>query len=313
MIRIALVVVFQDEERLLPTFLASLEGQSRQPDEVVLVDDGSTDASPEIAAAFAGRNPRAHVERRPPRPPEPDRLMRAAEFVAFLRGVDSIRGHYDVVAKMDGDLRLGSDLLASIEHAMSEDHRLGMVGPYLSIETDRGSTVRERCPPYHVRGPARFYRRECLKQIMPIEPILGWDVFDEAKARMHGWKTMSIAPAGGDSIHLRPVGTGDGAMRGYVRRGVGMYAAGASPLWVLLGGLVRMVRERPRVVVGATWILGYAIGSRRGIPRASREVRGYLRSEQRARMRAALGATSSLLLATLRRCPLRCGSHFAPR
>ena len=42
---LAVVVSFLNESKYLPTLLDSIQAQSRPPDELVLVDDGSTDGS----------------------------------------------------------------------------------------------------------------------------------------------------------------------------------------------------------------------------------------------------------------------------
>lgn len=49
--RVAVVVPVRDGARFLAEALASVLGQTRAPDEVVVVDDGSTDGSGEIAAS----------------------------------------------------------------------------------------------------------------------------------------------------------------------------------------------------------------------------------------------------------------------
>ena len=84
-LRIALIVPFLDEAAHLPVLLDSLAAQARRPDRVLLVDDGSTDGSASIAAGFAAAHPYAQLLRRPPRPPEQDRMARAHEWYRGTR------------------------------------------------------------------------------------------------------------------------------------------------------------------------------------------------------------------------------------
>jgi glycosyltransferase involved in cell wall biosynthesis len=58
---LAVVVVFLNEERFLPRLLSSVAGQTRAPDRLLLVDDGSEDASPSIARDFADAYPYAEA------------------------------------------------------------------------------------------------------------------------------------------------------------------------------------------------------------------------------------------------------------
>lgn len=287
-----MVVVFLDEERLLPEFLASMERQRRVPDRLVLVDDGSTDRSGDIARAFAARHAYAEMLPRPPRPPERDRLAGGQEFAAFLWAVDRLAGDpYDVIVKMDADLRLRPDHVATVMSELAGDPRLGIAGAYLAVEA-AGGVRRERSPADHVRGPNKFYRRACLEQIRPLPILAGWEAIDEVKAHALGWRTASVAIPGGDSIHLRPTGAHGGRLRGYRRMGSNAWAYGAHPLAVLLGGVSR-ARDRPRVLAGVSYLAGWAAAGLARRPRAPAAVRRAMRSEQLRRMRGYLPAVSA--------------------
>ena len=106
MLVVAAVVPFLNEEWCLELFLDSMAAQTRTPDVLVLVDDGSTDGSPEIAHAFAASRDDVLVLRRPPRPAARDRLAEANELRAFQWGVEHLELDWDVVAKIDSDLEL---------------------------------------------------------------------------------------------------------------------------------------------------------------------------------------------------------------
>jgi CDP-glycerol glycerophosphotransferase len=67
-VRMVVVVPFLNEAEQLPAVLASLERQKCVPDQLLLVDDGSSDSSPEIAAEFARTHAYATLLRRPVRP-----------------------------------------------------------------------------------------------------------------------------------------------------------------------------------------------------------------------------------------------------
>jgi glycosyltransferase involved in cell wall biosynthesis len=58
---ISIVVPVCNAERHLGECLASIQRQSLTDFELLLVDDGSTDATPEILADFAASEPRARV------------------------------------------------------------------------------------------------------------------------------------------------------------------------------------------------------------------------------------------------------------
>ena len=78
-------MIFLNERELLPRMLASIERQRRTPELLLLVDDGSSDGSHEIATNFAAAHPYARVVRGLEREPTSDRLARAHELIAFKR------------------------------------------------------------------------------------------------------------------------------------------------------------------------------------------------------------------------------------
>jgi glycosyltransferase involved in cell wall biosynthesis len=281
------VVPFLNERRFLGTLLASLQAQERPPDHLVLVDDGSDDGSLEVAQAFAERHANATVLRRPRHRGPRDRLANASELLAFQWAVAQLPAAGDVVVKLDADLRLPPCALAELERRLGEDPSLGIAGCFLAEEGLDGRVERIRIGPGHVHGATKFYRRACLQEISPVPPILGWDTIDELRARRAGWRTESFALPGGDPLHLRPRGTYDGLLRGFRRWGTCAYAYGESPL---IAGLqaVRQMRERPLVLAGLSYAVGYAGAAVRRAPRAEPELRAYVRAEQLRRLRRRL-------------------------
>jgi len=285
--QLAVVACFLNEEAYLPTFLESLDAQLREPDRLLLVDDGSSDGSLRLATEFAQAHPYARALSRPRRPRQRDRLASAAELEAFCWAVAQVDLDWDVVAKLDADLRLSPDTFSELELRLEQDPQLGIVGAIQSIITPDGREVRERCPSGHVRGSTKFYRRACFEQVYPLAFRLGWDTTDEVRARMHGWRTQSFSMPAGDPIHLRPTATADGVIRGQRRKGAAAYAYGAGPWWVLLGAARRM-RERPPIMGGLSFLLGWLSAALRADPRADAHQRAFLAGEHRARLRQAV-------------------------
>ena len=287
--RIALVTPFLNEERYLEPVLQAVAAQTRRPDEYLLVDDGSTDDSARIAAEFAARQPFARLVRRPPRARERDRLATAAELRAFQDAVELLDPSWEVVAKLDADACLTPAALETLEREFEADPRLGLAGTQLSTPDADGLLVRDPCGPGHVHGAVSFYRRGCFEAISPIPPIIGWDMLDEVRAHLHGWRTESFEIPTGDTIHLRPMGSHGGLLRAWRRWGAGAYGYGEHPLHVLAYGIMR-ARDRPLVVGGASYVAGWAGAALRRAPRAEPELRAHVRREQLKRMRRRLTA-----------------------
>jgi poly-beta-1,6-N-acetyl-D-glucosamine synthase len=280
---IVVIAPFLNEAAFLPDFLASLEAQTRRPDRVLLVDDGSTDSSGELAREFALRHGWATALARPVREAKGDRLARAAELVAFQWALNHVEEPWDVVAKVDPDLRLTPRTIETIAAELERRPRLGLAGSYLSEEGRDGALGRLRIRPEHVHGATKFYRRQCYEAIAPMPAILGWDMIDEVKAKMAGWETRSFEMPDGDPLHMRLRGGHDGLLRGYRRWGEGAWAMGEHPLHVLLHGVQRMP-EKPRVIGGLNYIVGWTSAGLRRLPRAEPEVRAVVRRGQLERI-----------------------------
>jgi poly-beta-1,6-N-acetyl-D-glucosamine synthase len=287
-LRLLVIVPFRDEAEHLPSLLASIAAQRRPPDELLLIDDGSTDGSAECAARFAAEHRYARFERRPARGPQRNRLADAQELRTFVWGLERAGIQWDVTAKVDADVCLSASLFAEAERRFLADPRLGMTGAYLSQVGPDGTLRRQRCPADHVEGPTRFYRRACLEQISPIPAILGWDTIDETRARMRGWRTRAIELPTGDPVHLRRMGSREGVLRGYRRAGRAAYSYGSDPVYLLAAAAVRL-RDRPVVACGAAYLAGYCAAAVTRAPRAEPDARAYQRRAQRARLAARLG------------------------
>jgi glycosyltransferase involved in cell wall biosynthesis len=271
--------------------LASIAAQTQPPEQMLLIDDGSRDSSYEIAAAFAREHSWANALRRPFKPRSRDRLATAGELVAFQWGLKHLNEPWDIVVKLDADLRLNSEVFEVVRRRFSSRPELGITGPYLStLETD-GALRREHHPLNHVRGATKFYRRTCFDQIGPMPPILGWDTIDELCARSKGWATETFQMSTADCIHLRPLGEHDGRLRSFHRRGLCAWAYGAHPLWVLLGSIYR-ARETPRLLGGLNYLCGWLAGAARRYPRAEPSLRAYASEEDLAHLRRRLRRVS---------------------
>ncbi len=100
---------------------------------------------------------------------------------------------------------------------------------------------------------------------------------------MHGWRTASFPIPSGDPIHLRRMGSHDGLLRGYRRAGLAAFAYGAHPLHVLAAGVNRMC-DRPLLLCGLNYLVGWALAALRRVPRAEVELRRFVRREDRRRL-----------------------------
>jgi biofilm PGA synthesis N-glycosyltransferase PgaC len=286
--RLLLITPCRDEAEHLERTLASVAAQTRPPDLWLIVDDGSTDATPEILDRWVERLPYLELMRtRHHHRPEGDGLAEAAEAVAFNRALGSVAiDEFSHVGKLDADIELSPDYFQRLLDRSAVEADLGIVGG--SLLEDHGSGWEPTGgPEHHVRGALKLYRRDCLEALGGgIQERLGWDTIDEVEARMRGYRTRTLSQP--TARHLRPVASRGGILRGRSRLGHAAFILRYSPWWVAAKS-AQVGLKRPFAIGGIAYFWGYlraAAGDRRNRvedPEFARFVAAELRGRARGR------------------------------
>ena len=279
--RIAIVSPIRDEEETLERTIRCLEAQTLQPAQWVVVDDGSTDRTPEILAAAAERNPWIKVVQRADRG---FRKVGGGVIDAFWDGHASIDVDYDFVSKMDVDLEFSERYLELMMERFDADSSLAAAsGKVFRPEGD--GFVEEYMIDEMVAGQFKLYRREAFDAIGGFVREVMWDGIDFHKARMAGYRTRSFGDPELQLIHLRLMGSSDKSVyRGRLRWGRGQWFMGSSLPYVVASGVFR-THEKPYVIGGALIIAGYMMAAAKGEERFEEPgFRDGLRSWQRQRL-----------------------------
>jgi glycosyltransferase involved in cell wall biosynthesis len=252
--RYALITPCRDEAAYLQTTIDTVAAQTVLPAKWVIVDDGSTDATPQILAAAAQQHPYIHVIRRQDRG---QRAVGPGVIEAFYDGLNAIDlEDYDYVCKFDGDLEMPPRYFERVMEHFEADAWLGTLSGKLYVRYgDR--EVEERCGDENSVGPAKFYRVSCFRDIGGFVRQVSWDGIDGHMCRMKGWIARSIHDDQLRIIHLRRMGSSQQSFwTGRVRWGRGKYFMGSAPYYVLAVSVYRMA-ERPYIVSGIGIFWGY--------------------------------------------------------
>lgn len=263
----------------------SMAAQTRPPDLWLVVDDDSTDETLALLRELERTTPFMKVltaQQKPETAGAADRLAVAAEALAFNAALGAVDWQdYTHIAKLDGDLELPPEYFSRLLEEFAGDPGLGVAGGIRTERRGRGWDS-ERIPRLHVPGGLKLYARACFQAIGGIENRLGWDIIDETRARMLGWRTHSFDEL--VVIHHRPWGSADGIVRGSARHGECSYIIGQGLPWVAARSLKVGLRRRPPVVAGAAYLVGYLTARLRSAPRVEEpELRRFVRQELRGR------------------------------
>jgi glycosyltransferase involved in cell wall biosynthesis len=200
----AAVTPARDEAENLARLAACMTAQTRLPERWVIVENGSTDGTFELAQRLANE----HGWIRVLQTASSDRYDRTSPYMrAWHAGVDSLDGAGDLVVKLDADVSFETTFFAGLVEAFEDDPTLGIASGTL-LEVHREEWREWVLLGNHCWGPTRTYRRACLEAVLPLDDGVGYASIDETKAHLAGFSTRTLRHL--PFKHHRPEGAGEG-------------------------------------------------------------------------------------------------------
>lgn len=285
--RYVLITPAHNEEAFIQRTLESVIRQTVLPLKWVIVDDGSTDSTPEIIRGYSAQYPWIEVIH------QPKRCNRnfAAKVTAFNLGYDKVNTlDFELVANLDADLSFEPDYLEFILRKFSEDDHLGVAGTVFQ-EEGYSSDYHSFEGKNHVPGGCQVFRKHCFEQIGGFRPAAagGVDWVAVTTARMKGWKTRAFREK--SFFHHRRLGTaGRGPIATAFSYGKKDYYLGGHPIWEF-GRVAYQTARPPYLFGGFALAAGYMwAGITRAHRSVSRELMMFHRREQMMKVKAILKA-----------------------
>jgi len=244
----------RDEDEYMVKTLDSMVAQTHRPKKWIIVDDGSTDSSPEILRDYAARYPFIEIVTRANRG---YRKVGPGVVDAFYEGYNRINADdYDFVCKLDLDLDIPARYFETLIKKMAENPRIGTCSgkPYNLIN---GKLVSEERGDEMSVGMIKFYRVSAFKQIGGIMRQVMWDAIDCHRCRQLGWIAISWDEPDLRFIHLRLMGSSQQSILvGRMRHGFGQYFMGTGVAYMAATSVYRML-HRPFIIGGLAMFWGY--------------------------------------------------------
>ncbi len=262
--RLLVVSPVKNEEKYLRFTIQSMISQTMRPALWIIVDDGSTDRTGEIAAAAAFEHDWIKVVHRVG---TPTRRVGPGVVEAFYDGLACVSlSDFDFVCKLDGDLEFRPGYFATLLRRFAARPRLGTASGKTFVPVG-DKFVRERTGDEFSHGVAKLFRRECFEEIGGFVREVMWDGIDCHRCRMLGWEAVSIDEPEVAILHLRLMGSSFKSIyHGRIRWGRGQYFMGTHPLY-LLGIAAYRTFERPWLLGGLCILIGYLRAWASGIER----------------------------------------------
>lgn len=271
----AVVSPAHDEEGNLDRVVACMASQTVLPIAWVIVENGSTDGTLARARSHAQEHPWLRVTTMA----APTAGERGAPIVyAIHAGLATLSPMPDVVCQLDTDVSFPPVYFERLARELEEDDRLGIVSG-TCFEQVHGAWRERFATGANVWGGARAYRRECLEQVLPLEPRTGWDSIDVAEANALGWSTRILHDLRFDH-HRQEASRERTRWSAWAAQGRVSHYVGYRPSYLFL----RSIFRAPRDPAALALVAGYVGEVLRRRPRCARPgVRSWVREQQRLR------------------------------
>jgi glycosyltransferase involved in cell wall biosynthesis len=276
----ALISSARNEEKFIALTLDSVTRQTKLPERWVIVDDGSTDRTGEIADSYAKNFPWISVIHNPRREGR-SFAAKANNVNAAFAKLEVERVDFEVVGNLDTDTNFAPDYMEFVLQKMAADPKLGCAGTPFTQDGGYDSTKDSFEGENYVAGPIQLFRRECFREIggYVANPAGGVDWIAVMTARLKGWTVHSFADK--RYHHHRSMGTAErGEVKALFSYGEKDYYLGNSPLWEVLRCTFRLAKK-PYLVGGLALFAGFSWAAIRRVKRpVSDELVRFHRADQ---------------------------------
>lgn len=274
----ALISPCRNEADYMRETLDTVVAQTVTPTLWVIVDDGSSDATPAILADYAAKHPWIRIVTRRDRG---HRAVGPGVIDAFYAGYETIRpDDFEFICKLDLDLRLPPKYFEILMQRMHAEPRMATCSGKAYVE-ERGGLIPERHGDETSLGMTKFYRTEAFKEIGGFVRQVMWDGIDCHECRRRGWIARSWDEPDLRFVHLRPMGSSQQSVyTGRMRHGFGQYFMGTGFLYMAASALLRTT-QRPYVLGSAAMMWGWLKSAFQRQPRyGDKDFRAFLRRYQ---------------------------------
>jgi biofilm PGA synthesis N-glycosyltransferase PgaC len=262
--RYVLISPCRNESAFMRQTLDSVIAQSVRPAQWLIVDDGSTDETPQILADYAARHAWISIITRTDRG---HRAVGPGVVDAFNAGYRTIDPKdFDFVCKLDLDILLPPRYFEILISRMNADPRIATCSGKAYIYED-DHLISERHGDDTSLGMTKFFRIDCFEEIGGFVREVMWDGIDCHQCRMHGWIACSWDEPELRFVHLRPMGSSQQSIYvGRMRHGYGQYFMGTGFIYLAVSALSRL-NQRPYLIGSLAMMWGWIKGAAERKPR----------------------------------------------
>lgn len=203
MMKFCIIIPAHNEEDSIGLTLDSLVKQSLLPQEIIVVNDNSTDKTKEIVEGFQQQ---FNFIKLVNNTSSNQHLPGTKIINAFYKGYEIANKNFDVICKFDADLIFPLDYLEQLTFHFKKDEKIGMVAGYCYIQKNNNWVLENLTRDDHIRGALKAYTKSCFEAIGKLKKSMGWDTIDELLAKFYNYKILLDKNL--HVKHLKPTGIG---------------------------------------------------------------------------------------------------------
>jgi len=260
MLTYLLITPAKNEVECLPKVAESVVGQTVLPVLWVIVDDGSTDGTPEVIKNLESRFNWIKSVRLAPHPWDITFHYSYVCKNGFDHAIQLCKENaipYDFIGLLDADTVLEPTFFEKLIAEFDNNIRLGIASGRITDIPDKEicwANIKSDEPDgREPRGSGRLWIKECFFETggYPVEPSP--DTISNVKAYLRGWEVRQFGRI--KAIQLRETSSARGLWNGYRTRGLTAHYFNKHPLLVLLGSLFYSIRKP--YYIGVAYLYGY--------------------------------------------------------
>ncbi|KAF5430704.1 Glycosyltransferase involved in cell wall bisynthesis [Candidatus Methanophagaceae archaeon] len=248
-----LVTPVKNEEKNLPKLIPSVVRQTVRPVLWVIVDDGSTDRSPEMIEEAKGRYEWIHGILLEGGFRDLGKHVYSVYNKGFEFAIEYCKAHnihFDYIGNVDADMILEIEFFEKLIKEFEKNRELGIAsGSGYDFNNKLIMDTRNYIP----LGGIRLWRKECYEETGGYPISYSADAVSNVLARLKGWKTERFNEI--KAIQTRRTSSAEGLWKGYKKYGEATYFINFHPLYVLIKGL-KLLFESP-YYTGFAYLHGY--------------------------------------------------------
>ena len=245
-----IIIPTYNEEKFISLTLQSILEQTVLPSKVVVVNDNSTDKTPEIVSEFASKFPFITLVNTTS---ETLHLPGSKVINAFNKGLETVDDYYDFIVKADADLIFPNNYFETIIRHFQSDEKIGMAGGFCYIEKNESWVLENLTDKDHIRGALKAYRKETFKQIGGLKPAMGWDTVDELLCKFYAWKIKTDETL--HVKHLKPTGANYNKTARY-KQGEAFYTLGYG-FWITAIASAKLALRKKKPLLFLDYVNGF--------------------------------------------------------